>query len=139
MATRVHVPTKMMDHDSVFPNRNSVRLHHRHRRVIDTTLVRPDDLIINVNRVAVVPGEAYLKVSLFVTVRRVMLMSIYIAIRPNAQRNVMTTVLIILVLIILVMIILVMIMSVVVVVILVMSRMVTGRMMMGNPDMKMRL
>ena len=134
MATRVHVPTKMMDHDSVFPNRNSVRLHHRHRRVIDTTLVRPDDLIINVNRVAVVLGEAYLKISLFVTVRRVMLMSIYIAIRPNAQRNVMTTVLIILF-----MIILVMIMSVVVVVMLVMSRMVTGRMMMGNPEMKMRL
>lgn len=134
MATRVHVPTKMMDNNRVFPNRNRVRLHHRHRRVIDATLVRPDDLIINVNRVAVVPGEAYLKVSLFVTVRRVMIMSIYIAIRPNAQRNVMTTVLIILV-----MIILVMIMSVVVVVMLVMSRMVTGRMMMGNPDMKMRL
>ena len=134
MAMRVHVPTKMMDNDSVFPNRNSVRLYHRHRRVIDTTLVRPDNLVINVNRVAIVPGEAYLKVSLFVTVRRVMLMSIYIAIRPNAQRNVMTTVLIILV-----MIISVMIMSVVVVVMLVMSRMVTGRMMMGNPEMKMRL
>jgi len=131
---RGHVPTKMMDNNRVFPNRNSVRFHRRNRRAVKATLPRSDDLKITVNRVAVVPGEAYLRVYRFVAIRRTMLSSIYIAIRTNARRNVMTTVLIILV-----MIILVMIMPVVGMVMLVMCRMMTGRMMMGIPDMKMRL
>jgi len=92
MATRVNVQTKTFRNKRVFPILATTRLHRCKRLVVGVSLVPPNQLVVDVNRVAIMLSVASLKVSRLINFGSVVLVGIYIRIQPNAVTRVMSMV-----------------------------------------------
>jgi len=128
MATRVNVQTKTFRNKRVFPILNTTRMHLSKRLVVGVSLVPPNQLVVDVNRVAIMLSVASLKVSRLINFGSVVLVGIYIRIQPNAVTRVMSMVNIISEMFVVMMFISVM----------VMVMLVIRRTMMAMAEMKMR-
>lgn len=119
----------MLDNDRVFPILNRVRLHVRKRQAVGVTLIRSNQFVVDVNRVAIMISVAYFIVSRLIAIGRAPLVIFYFGIRPNSLSTVMPMGIIILV----------MFMVMIHILDMFMMMLLIGRMVMAIPEMKMRL